>query len=847
MFHHATLLDAIGQAVWRASWQASALAVAVLAATVLLRGRLSPAWRYGLWSVVLVRLLLPLAPRAPWSAYALVEGWEGPAAADVITPAATDDPLPRLEAIGERPDTSPSRDTRSITLGAPGQRRPAVAPPPAWPMTIAAPRIAASVWLAGVVAMAIGLGCRARRLRRAAAAWPEAADRALPELMTDCQGRLGLRQPVRLCVAADGTGPAVLGAWRPRIVLPEVIVDGFARDQLEAILLHELAHIRRRDVAVHWLMIAARVFHWFNPIAWLALSRMAAERELTCDDVVIDILGESNRRLYGETMLRLLERLIARPAAPGVVHFFGSRRLRTRLESLTRTRKRDRGPKPMAITLLLGLAVFGLFDSVPSRATAPDRGAIETTRSAIDDARSGDEPAKAPAGIRLKGRVLDHRGEPVSGAEVVLLGGERLTVYGTPGNPNAAVRLSWSTGSPIRAPSVKTDARGRFTLSREGAAANRVAVICERVYLTEVPLDRIPDADDAAIELPEPGAIRIRCDIPRKPAKEEFQIALRTFDGADWKPDLVYLRRFDVTNPGESLIEALPPAQYIVERINHTDIGSRGGLATICERTLLPVASGRTTDVDFHRKVGRPVDGRVRGLEGVNLRYAYVSIGYLGPEEAPLPRGDRERILTHLDVIPIGPDGHFVTPPLPPGWYHFGLFALRMTTPQGERQQHSDFQGTADLTVPVGGAIPPLEIVAKPPRPAARPPAAPPPARDHAPGKIGDLEEELLRTLKKEHEFNDRRWPFLIKVRDVQDKTLIDATFKHRVSGKDDFDLVIQAKQVALRVDPGARVVYVDFGDAEIQHYRRDADVMLINDRVLVIPLPPDGGDDVRD
>ncbi len=84
-------------------------------------------------------------------------------------------------------------------------------------------------------------------------------------------------------------------------------------------------------------MTAARVLHWFNPIAWLALSRMAAEREQACDDVVIDVLGPSSRQLYGETMLRLLERLVVRPMVPGVVHFFGSRRrLRTRLESLTR-------------------------------------------------------------------------------------------------------------------------------------------------------------------------------------------------------------------------------------------------------------------------------------------------------------------------------------------------------------------------------------------------------------------------------------------------------------------------------------------------------------------------------
>jgi lipopolysaccharide export system permease protein len=103
-----------------------------------------------------------------------------------------------------------------------------------------------------------------------------------------------------------------------------------------------------------------------------------------------------------------------------------------------------------------------------------------------------------------------------------------------------------------------------------------------------------------------------------------------------------------------------------------------------------------------------------------------------------------------------------------------------------------------------------------------------------------DMEEMFYKILKKEHEFNSRGWPFLIKVRDVKDKTMIDATFKHRVSGKEDFDLVIQAKTAELHIDLNTKLVHVYFDDAEIQRYRHDTDVMLINDRILVIPIPQD-------
>ena len=107
-----------------------------------------------------------------------------------------------------------------------------------------------------------------------------------------------------------------------------------------------------------------------------------------------------------------------------------------------------------------------------------------------------------------------------------------------------------------------------------------------------------------------------------------------------------------------------------------------------------------------------------------------------------------------------------------------------------------------------------------PPRVGDRAPDATAIDFDLASRNAKDLEDDLYNRLAKEHEFNDPRWPFVIKVRDVQDRALIDATLKHRVKGKDEFDLVIQAKKAVLHVDPGDKVLRVQLDDAEIQHYR---------------------------
>ena len=108
-----------------------------------------------------------------------------------------------------------------------------------------------------------------------------------------------------------------------------------------------------------------------------------------------------------------------------------------------------------------------------------------------------------------------------------------------------------------------------------------------------------------------------------------------------------------------------------------------------------------------------------------------------------------------------------------------------------------------------------------------------------------DLEDALYKLLKRDHEFNEPRWPFVIKVRDVQDKRLIDATFKHRTKGLvNEYDAIIQAKRAVLRFDLNAKIVRAFLEHAEVQHFSRDADMRfgdtaLIDNETLEIPIPP--------
>src|SRR5439155_14936998 len=90
--------------------------------------------------------------------------------------------------------------------------------------------------------------------------------------------------------------------------------------------LHELAHLKRRDLWLNWLIALLQILHWFNPLIWFGFARWRADRELACDALALEAAGEGQNHEYGQTILRLLENFTHRAAAPGLVGILEDKR-----------------------------------------------------------------------------------------------------------------------------------------------------------------------------------------------------------------------------------------------------------------------------------------------------------------------------------------------------------------------------------------------------------------------------------------------------------------------------------------------------------------------------------------
>ena len=98
------------------------------------------------------------------------------------------------------------------------------------------------------------------------------------------------------------TTPMLLGIIRPSIIIPDIDFDEI---QLTNILLHEITHLRRFDIAVKWLTMGAISIHWFNPLMYLIKKEINHACELACDEAVIKNLSTVEKQAYGEALISI--------------------------------------------------------------------------------------------------------------------------------------------------------------------------------------------------------------------------------------------------------------------------------------------------------------------------------------------------------------------------------------------------------------------------------------------------------------------------------------------------------------------------------------------------------------
>jgi len=216
------------------------------------------------------------------------------------------------------------------------------------------------IWLAGVMVFWVRLaggwvvsaGMRSKLVRRAPPQWQD--------VLRELGAQIGVSQPVELLVSALVQVPTVVGWLRPVVLVPVGALGGLPAEHVEALLLHELAHIRRHDYLINILQSVAESLLFYHPAIWWVSRHIRAERELCCDDLAVSISGDALR--YAQALAQLES---YRPAHFGAALAANGGSLANRIARLLGQSRPmapvGLGPGLLAIAILLGAATYGLF------------------------------------------------------------------------------------------------------------------------------------------------------------------------------------------------------------------------------------------------------------------------------------------------------------------------------------------------------------------------------------------------------------------------------------------------------------------------------------------------------
>ena len=371
------------------------LAIAALAAVA---RRASAALRHLVWSAGIVAVLvLPLLSVAlPWRLAVL----PAPVSSEAPSPAA---PAPGGATVPDDRAGSPLVQAPAVS---PTAGDAATATPSAFRRVVSAVPLAsllAAVWLGVALVLlarlALGAAVLARLVRRAAPL--DTPDWTRP--LMEAADRLALPRLPRLLMSERLPMPFACGIARPTIVLPAAAADWDDRRR-RAVLCHELAHVRRSDLALNALGQLACALWWFHPLVWIAARRLRIESERACDDLVLGVGTRASE--YADHLLHIVCGA-ARARTPAVAlpmaqrHEFEGRMLAILERG---ARRNPPAPRHAAAFVALGMA-FVVPLAVAERAAEAERaieadGTVETPTAAATAARPEPRPPAADPASR---------------------------------------------------------------------------------------------------------------------------------------------------------------------------------------------------------------------------------------------------------------------------------------------------------------------------------------------------------------------------------------------------------------------------------------------------------------
>ncbi|MFQ6421267.1 MULTISPECIES: M56 family metallopeptidase [unclassified Bacillus (in: firmicutes)] len=367
MFQHISL-STVFDWIINTSIMASILVALILSIKIVLRNKLTARWHYIMWFILIVRLILPWSPDSSYSIYSLLLTDFEPSYS-MLQP--TSEAIAPNKEIGETAlnitenNEQPNLDAKD---SANHVRQPAKESKSLY-------EILSYIWLVGAICFALITITVNKNLTLYLQKQRPITDKRVLDILNRCKREMNIQKQIPLLFAGKLSSPTLVGIRNPKILLTENQISTLDDNQLRFIFYHELAHYKRKDVRINWIMHHLLILHWFNPILWYASKCMREDQEIACDALALTYVISGDKLEYGLTIIALLEHHSNLYPMPGVANLSKNKKtIKRRILMIKKFNKKSYRWSALGMAVVIGVSAFSLINA---KAEKPDTGTIQ--------------------------------------------------------------------------------------------------------------------------------------------------------------------------------------------------------------------------------------------------------------------------------------------------------------------------------------------------------------------------------------------------------------------------------------------------------------------------------------
>lgn len=271
---------------------ASLLIGIILVVKVIFKDKISARWYYAMWFLLILKLIIPNLFITPYNLFDLFELAVSKLSADQ-----------GVDVTSNFYDLSRGNQNLMNLWSFPDEYALSIN----GNQTIPLLQIVFCIWLIVLLCMLAGAFIYNIKVWKTVKASKPLEDKELWSILKTCKDEMKIKKSFQMVESENIQSPALFGLFKPIIILPMNIRSVLSIKELKYVILHEMAHYKRKDIFFNILSRFLQALHWFNPIIWYGLYRMHEDQELACDFYVLSKIENEEHYSYGATLIKLLK------------------------------------------------------------------------------------------------------------------------------------------------------------------------------------------------------------------------------------------------------------------------------------------------------------------------------------------------------------------------------------------------------------------------------------------------------------------------------------------------------------------------------------------------------------